>query len=61
MKTGLWSLWSKTWVTVIGGDILLSKQPMAQPHNRLQIAKAQLLDISDRDVEQGSLVEFVEN
>jgi len=59
IKTGLWSLWSKSWVTVVGGDILLFKQPTApQPHTRLQLAKAQTLEISDRDTEQGSLAAF---
>lgn len=61
VKTGIWSLWNRTWVSSVGADILLFKQPTApQPLKRIPMGSVTVIEISDKDIELAFLVRVLD-
>jgi hypothetical protein len=61
VKTGLWSMWSRQWVTGVKTEVLTFKNATSsEPTRRVPLNQVKTIDISDKDVELAFMIRMID-
>eukprot|EP01122_Echinamoeba_exundans_P007789 TRINITY_DN2469_c0_g1_i1.p1 TRINITY_DN2469_c0_g1~~TRINITY_DN2469_c0_g1_i1.p1 ORF type:complete len:1285 (-),score=326.57 TRINITY_DN2469_c0_g1_i1:159-4013(-) len=61
VKTGLWSMWSRQWVTGVKTEVLTFKNATSsEPTRRIPLNQVKTIDISDKDVELAFMIRMID-
>lgn len=61
VKTGVWSMWSRQWVTGVRTEVLTFKSATSsEPTRRIPLNQVKTIDISDKDVETAFMIRMLD-